>query len=200
MKKLISKCTLWASSALMGVCLTANASLDGIYVGGTLGNSNIKASPSSQNLSPASYDNSGFAWNVFTGYQVNSNFALEVDYTDFAEVSYKNVKGISGANSNLDQQSLGIVGKLMFPLGAGFEIFAEGGMDYVNVERNPNSVAKANGVNSNSSNPIRPTYGVGADYTFYPGWSVLVEWNQISSGGGVETTNYVAGGLAFHFG
>jgi hypothetical protein len=200
MKKTISQVTFWIGSLLMGMSLTAYAGQDGVYVGGTLGGSNIKASASSQNLNPASTDDSGFAWNVFTGYQMNSNFALEIDYTDYAEVSYKNVKGVSGANSKLDQQSLGLVGKLMFPIGAGFEVFATGGLDYVNVERKPNSLAKANGASTHSSNPLRPTYGVGAGYNFYPGWSLLVEWNQISSGGGVETSNYLAGGLAYHFG
>ncbi len=196
----MKKYALIAAGFLMGTTMIAYAGSDGIYVGGTLGSSQVKASASEQHLSPAKTDDNGFAWGVFAGYELNANFAIELDYTDYANVDFKNVKGVSGANSSFDEQALALNGRLIFPIGAGFDIYAMGGLAYVIGERDPNSLAKSIGASTNTSHAVRPTYGVGADFNFYPGWSVLVDWNQVTSGGGIPTSNFLSGGLAYTFG
>jgi len=181
--------------------ISAQAAANGLYVGAGIGQSNVDYTVSNQNLSPGDRsDHSGLAWTVNGGYQLNPNFALQMDYIDYHDAAFKNILGVLDAKATYQQGALDFVGKVMYPFGNGFNIFATGGLAYVSLDRSTNSTAKAAGITLNDKDNIRPTYGVGAGYDFYPGWSALVSWSQIPSGGSIETSNYFGAGVAYHFG
>jgi len=199
MKK-IFKAVAASTLFFMGLGIAQAETAPGLYVGGILGHSNTGYSPSNQDYSPVdSYDDSGFAWTAFVGYQINANFALEAGYTQFADANFNDVLGVNGANATVSENALDLVGKLILPLGQGFGVFVDGGVAYAHVSRDTNSTANAAGANDDSDNSFRPTYGLGAEYHFYPGWSALVEWSQIPSGGGTERANMWGLGAAYHF-
>lgn len=177
------------------------ASPNGVYVGAGIAQTDTDYTVSNQNLSPGDRsDHSGLGWSANVGYQFNPNFALQTDYIDYHDANFKNINGISGAKANYEQGSLDLVGKLMYPFGNGFNIFATGGLAYVHLDRSTNSTAKAAGLTLSDKDALRPTYGVGAGYDFYPGWSVLVNWSQIPGGGSIEQSNYLGAGVTYHFG
>lgn len=181
--------------------VAALAAANGVYVGASLGQTDMDYTVSNQNLSPGDRsDHSGLGWSVNGGYQFNPNFALQMDYFDFHDAEFKNIYGVNGAKAKYEQGAIDAVGKLMYPFGNGFNIFATGGLAYVNLDRSVNSTAKAAGISLSDKDALRPTYGLGAGYDFYPGWSVLVNWSQIPGGGSIEQSNYFGAGLAFHFG
>jgi len=180
--------------------ISAQAADDGIYVGANLAHTDLDYSVSNQHLSPGSRDgHSGLGWSAFLGYQMNRNFALQADYVQYHEADFKNIRGVSGAKADYQQDVGDIVGKLMFPFGNGFNIFATGGVAYVKLDRDTNDIAKANNIKLSDKDTVRPTYGLGLGYDFYPGWSAQVAWTQIPSGGGIEQSNFVGAGLTFHF-
>lgn len=176
------------------------AAQDGLYVGAGLGESNTDYSPNNQHYNPTnSYDNSGFGWTGYLGYQMNSNFAIEGGYNDYHEAKFSGIYGVDGANSTLDQQTLSLTGKLILPVGNRVGLFVDAGMAYVDLDRSPNSTAKSLGIKSNTDDALRPTYGLGASFDFYPGWSAVAQWNYISGGNDIESSGLWTIGAAYHF-
>ena len=186
-------------AGLFIVATSAHAA-EGIYAGGSLGRASTDYTASNQNLSPGSTkDDSGLGWSGLLGYQMNRNFALQADFIQYNDSKIKDVKGINGADVKYEQAAGDVVGKLIFPFGNGFNIFATGGVAYVKLDEKPNSTAKAIGINSDDKDGVRPTYGLGVGYDFYSGWSAIASWSQIPSGGSIEQSNYFGLGLNFHF-
>jgi OOP family OmpA-OmpF porin len=174
---------------------------EGVYAGATIGYGSTDYTPKNQNLNPVdSYDVDGFAWNLLAGYQLNPYLALEGDYTQFASMQFSGVNGIAHANTAATEHALGAVGKLMYPFGHGFNAFGTLGLDYVWLNRSENNTADANGVGDSNSTSIRPTFGLGAGYEFYPGWVAQASWSHITSGGGIESSDYWGVGATYHFG
>lgn len=184
----------------MGILSASVMASPGPYVGLSLDHSSLNYTGSNQNLSPASKDNSGLAWNAFAGYQFMENFGLQMDFNDYHDASLNNVRGLRRADVDYDQKSLDVVGKFILPLTYGFNLFATGGLAYVDLNRDANSVAERNGIVLSDETMIRPTYGLGAAYAFNSHWAAQLAWSQIVSGGVVQRSNLWGLGVSYSFG
>lgn len=190
-----------ASSLLVGFLLMGNAYAisNGFYIGGMLGYSNMNYTATNQNFKPGNTeDNSGFAWNGQAGLQVARNFAIQADYYDYGDASFKNLRGIPGAKANYSEHVGDVVGKLIMPLGA-FNLNANAGLAYVALDRNANGTAKAYHINPGDKNVGKLTYGLGAGYSLNQNLTAMVNWQQIPSGNGIEQSNFFGAGLDYYF-
>lgn len=167
------------------------------YVGILGGSSSMNYTSSNQSLNGASKDEQTLAWYLFAGFKFNQNFALHAGYLQFGNIKFEGVNEISGANSEYTQKALEIAGKFIYPLSSVSTVYAKGGGAFVNLERSPNSLALTTDVSSGDSTKLRPTYGLGFTYMFYPGISGEVNWTEISGGGGIETSNFMGVGVNF---
>lgn len=193
-------------SLILGISLSSfsfslYAAPDGPYAGISLGQSDMGYTASNQKLTPASATNrKGLGYNGLLGYQMNKNLGLQFDYFQYHDMTFKNIGGISGANTDYTQNAIDLAAKFILPFGSGFNAFATVGVAYVKLDRDPNSAAKTYGVSSSDKTGVRPDYGLGLAYDFYPGWSVQAIWTQFPSGGAIEKTSYTGLGLNYYFG
>lgn len=172
----------------------------GPYAGVLIGASNMNYSSGNQGLNGASKDEQNRAWYIFAGMQFNRNFALQTGYMQFGEVKFEGINGVSGAKSDYSQKALEISGKLIYPLSSVATVYAKGGGAFVNLDRSPNSLASVANIPSSDKTKIKPIYGIGFTYEFYPGISGEVAWTEISGGNDIETSNFVGIGVNFAVG
>lgn len=165
------------------------------YVGILGGGSSMNYTSDNQNLNGASKDEQTLAWYLFAGYQFNQNFALHAGYLQFGNIKFEGINEISGANSEYSQKALEIAGKFIYPLSSVATVYAKGGGAFVNLDCSPNSLALT--ASSGDITKLRPTYGLGFTYMFYPGISGEVTWTEISGGSGIETSNFIGVGVNF---
>jgi OOP family OmpA-OmpF porin len=197
-------------SCVLGVIVTvflgyvgmANAAQDkGGYADLDLGVSTIDVSPGTVGADSGDESNStNFAWRADVGYQFNPNFAVELGYTDWGQADLKNLNDVSGANGNVTQRSADFLGKLIFPLNSAFDLFVKGGASYVKSEADVNSLAKTLNLSSDSNTALRPLFGLGASYEFYPRATANIAWLYLPGGSGIKTSNFYGLGLGYLFG
>jgi opacity protein-like surface antigen len=184
MMKILTRCA--SVVCLLSLAASAYAAKVGSYVGIGGGYSRVQASNPSLNLSPnatttMSHSNSlnGFAGRVFTGYNFNQNFGVEVGATRYAQAS-----AVSSAtdttnftSSNLKNEysmyAVDAVGKAYLPLAAGFDIYALAGGAYVH--SNMKSTTSGGWTSTQpalvqtpetntTTNALRPIVGAGVSY------------------------------------
>ena len=172
----------------------------GPYAGALIGTSDMGYSSSNQGLFGASKDRKSRAWYAFAGYKFNQNFAIQTGYMQFGDVSFEGIRGVPHAKSDYTQKALEITGKLIYPLSSVATFYAKGGAAFVNLDRSPNNVAAVMDIPHNDKTKIKPFYGLGVTYEFYPNLSGEVAWQQISGGNDIETSNFVGFGVQFAVG
>lgn len=145
-------------------------------------------------------NNNNFGWDIFAGYQFNANLALEIAYIEFQKIKFTNIAGISGANASFQPKAADLVGKFIFPLSAIATLYAKGGLAYMQVENTDNSVATARGFHNSSSHGVRPIFGVGGTYEFYPNLSADLYLAKIYGSGKVQNATFAGIGLLYTFG
>jgi OmpA-OmpF porin, OOP family len=158
--------------ALAGLSSAALAATPGAYVGAGLGYGQLEgATVGSPVPGVTSSLSKGFvAGRVFGGYNLSQNFGVEGGYSYLGREKYtfknKQVSDTSVSVTN-QLQDLDLVGKAYLPLSnSGFNLYALGGVAYVHSNVSGNASGKGYDVNfgSDSSNAVRPKYGVGVSY------------------------------------
>jgi opacity protein-like surface antigen len=186
--------------------ISANTAL-ATQVVGTYGGFHIGSAKTDYSVSEAGYagasksnNNNNIGWDIFTGYQLNANLALEIAYMEFQKVKFTNIAGISSTKASVETKAADLVGKFIFPFSAMATLYAKGGLAYVQVESAENSVAIKNGFHNSNSHGIRPVFGVGGTYEFYPNLSADLYFAKIYGSGNIQDATFVGIGLLYAFG
>lgn len=107
------------------------------------------------------------AYNVYVGNYFSTNFGFELGYTDFGRVNR------AGGRTKADGINVSLVGKL--PLGDSFNLLGKVGTTYGRTEV---SSAPGSGVAAGDESAFGWSYGVGAEYTFSPQWSAVLQYDE----------------------
>ncbi|MDO8250336.1 MAG: outer membrane beta-barrel protein [Rhodoferax sp.] len=107
------------------------------------------------------------AYNVYVGNYFSTNFGFEFGYTDFGRVNR------AGGRTKADGINVSLVGKL--PLGDSFNLLGKVGTTYGRTEV---SSAPGSGVTAGDESAFGWSYGVGAEYTFSPQWSAVLQYDE----------------------
>lgn len=193
---------LVTAASFTGSALAAPAT--GFIAGAQLGqsNTNIKntdISNESMGLIPASavsVNSKGLAGRIFGGYQFNQYLSAELGYSRYAKTKI-NVAPF-GNVVNVDMNIVDVVGKGLYTFeGTGFGIYGKAGIAYVNAKVS----SPVAGIKSETTNAVRPTFGVGAQYEITSNVVADVSWTRVQKGGKLDkSTDFYGVGLSYNFG
>lgn len=220
--KTLKKCILpMVCVSAAAFALNANAECAGPYVGGQLGWGNIHqngfdsipAVPGGLGTVSNSSKDSGLAGRVFGGYQFTQNFAAEMGYTKFKNMTAKMVATDALNNSltlngTVKTDAVDLVGKFILPLQNGFQVYAKAGAAYLREQASVDSTVAVGGLSatakgSKTEHKVLPTFGVGAGYEVAKNLVADVSWNRIQKVGNssnLNSTDFVGVGLTYNFG
>lgn len=173
------------------VALSASAAMandNGFYLGAGAGY--VKAHDLCENLTAVAGtpnscdDHSDDAWNIFGGYKINRNIAVEAGYSDLGNFQGNAGTGTFGSYSatSYDTAILGIL-----PLGDMLNVYARGGYSLVNADThvNPGGIAPKDGGSEGTW-----VYGAGLGVNVTDNIEVRADWRRYddvgnNSGGGL---------------
>ncbi len=153
--------------ASLAIAATAQAGDEGLYVGGSVGQSTFKDSARVSdgfNTQKISFDESDTSYRLFGGYMLLPFLGVETGYTNFGtpNKTYKNTAvGTVNANIDVDGWDAFVVGNL--PLGP-IDVFAKAGVLWVNTDSKIRFGGSTAGSGSDSDQV--GAYGVGAAFGF----------------------------------
>lgn len=194
--------------AMKGPAALGDGSDHGFYIGAGGGISDFDGLICDDSDSPCdSSDNElldkDAAWQLFAGYQFNSNWSVEAGYTDLGRA--RNHDDEPDDRYYAEVATLGIVGSL--PVTDRMALHAKVGGAYYDVNRDDRS----EGSSRYSDDGLSYTFGLGASYQLTPNYSLranydyyheLGEWDNgsdIGEGAGEAGVSMVSLNLMYHF-
>lgn len=179
--------------AILGLSSIAYADLPGYYVTGQLGQSNSEFGAG---------DHIGLAGGLFGGFQFTPYIAAELGYVQFHSTHFNSTPvivgpgvTIPGTSGSIKQQAGEGDLKFILPLPCGFNLFAKGGLAYVDTSGTVSGIGFVG-----SSQDWRPLYGAGASYDLTPNVTADVSWTRIQNNNNIPSINFTAVGLSYYFG
>jgi len=178
-----------------GLVAASEASAQGLYIGGSLGKSDIDDSITSGLITSGPVDGKDTGFKIFGGYQINQNFGVEVGYVDLGKVSYSGFSGVdlvTGGKVEPSGLNFSAVGTL--PLNPGFALFGKVGLfDWK---------AKASDVTAGAPFSAKASgsdisFGFGVSYDLAKNVSARVEWERFKMD--VSDANLLSVGIASRF-
>ncbi|MDB5966673.1 MAG: OmpA-like transrane region [Polaromonas sp.] len=148
----------------------------------------------SVNLTGLVNDRSNNAYSLYAGSFFSNNFGLEFGYNDFGRVNR------FGGQTKANALSLSLVGR--FPVGQSFNILGRLGGSYVRTDVTASAAANTAGIPSGRDNRFDVSYGIGAEYSFTPAWSAVLQYDEYNlryTGGARERLNTTTIGVRYHF-
>jgi OmpA-OmpF porin, OOP family len=147
----------------------------GFYAGIHIGQASAKDGCEGAGALGVSCDDEDTAFKILGGYQFNKNFAVELGYTDFGEVS-----GAGGGNSfSTEATAFELVAVGMLPLADKFSVYGKIGMYRGDVDTSGTGIF---GSASESNTDL--TFAVGVRYDFTRNLGVRAEWQKYQDVGG----------------
>lgn len=140
---------------------------------------------------PFSSDRHDTVYSIYSGSYFNENFGAELGYTNFGKISR------AGGETKAQGINLSLIGKL--PLSAQFNLLGKLGTTYgrTDVSSNP-----ASGIASGRESGFGVSYGVGAEYSFTPQMSGVLQYDEHRlkfAGSGRDRVSATTVGLRYRF-
>ena len=158
------------------------------YVGLNIGSSNYSLG---NGIGAFSSDDSDTVYNVYTGTYFTPNFGFEVGYTNFGKIAR------AGGETKAQGINLSLVGRA--PITQSFNIFGKLGTTYGRTEV---SAFPGTGIASGKENGFGVSYGIGAEYSFNPQLSAVLQYDEHKlkfAGNGSDRVNATTVGLRYRF-
>jgi OOP family OmpA-OmpF porin len=217
LNKIINICSIATLAAGLLIMSNANAADAGAYLGGQVGWGSIHQfnEDNDNDLISYSHKDQGVAGRLFAGYQINNNFAIETGITKFSNATFKDTESFLGttytSNGKIEAYAVDVVGKAMLPLQNGFGIYGKLGAAYLSEKASYTAAVNDPDFGTESfsgdasAHKVRPTFGAGVSYDINKNLVADLSWSHIQKIGadnntGLENTDLVALGLAYHFG
>ncbi|MBG6072763.1 MULTISPECIES: outer membrane beta-barrel protein [unclassified Polaromonas] len=180
-----------ALTAATGVQAQSNYALyspGASYVGLNVGSSNFSLG---NGFGPFASDNRDTVYNIYTGTFFTPNFGVEAGYTNFGKIDR------AGGNTKAQGFNLSLVGRA--PITQSFNIFGKLGTTYGRTEV---LAFPGTGIASGKENGFGVSYGIGAEYSFNPQLSAVLQYDEHKlkfAGDGRDRVNATTVGLRYRF-
>jgi opacity protein-like surface antigen len=205
-----------AGCATLVFAASANAAVEGPYIGGALGwgdTHQIDTLRKSGNTINSGRD-TGLAGRLFAGIGFTPNLGAEMGYTKFSNSNVNVTRTGTFADTNmsatLKTYAIDLVAKITVPLQDGFNIYGKVGGAYLNQAASATTNNTIGGVvvpnttvnSSSNTTKILPTFGLGAGFDVNKNVTTDISWMHIQKVGdtNLQNTDLVAVGLTYHFG
>lgn len=196
--RFISSLALTAASVVAVSGAQAQSSMSGTgsdwygagksYIGVNVGESDFRVGNGTGLFGGERHDT---AYSAYVGSYFSYNFGFEFGYVNFGEI------GRAGGRTEADGINLSLIGKL--PLGDYFNLLGRVGTTY---GRTDVSTVAGSGVIAGKETDFGWSYGVGAEYTFNPQWSAVLQYDEHDlkfAGGERDRINAVTLGVRYRF-
>jgi len=157
------------------------------YVGLNVGTSDYSLG---NGFGPFASDDTDTVYNIYTGTFFTPNFGLELGYTDFGKIER------AGGHTKAHGINLSLVGRA--PVTQSFNVFGKLGTTYGRTD-----VSSAGfGVPAGKESGFGVSYGIGAEYSFNPQLSAVLQYDEHRlkfAGGDRDRVNATTVGLRYRF-
>lgn len=164
------------------------------YLGGSLGQATSDVPCSAG----TSCDDTGNAWKIFGGLEVNEYISMEVGYADMGEVKYT---GALTGTRDVNGMTMQVVGTLA--LNEQFTLIGKGGFGILHSDIKGSAPGPRTNVEDTD---LEWMLGLGAQYNFTPSVGLRLEWERYFEVGGKDATStgeadidLITAGLVFKF-
>jgi OOP family OmpA-OmpF porin len=157
----------------------------GFYVGGGIGQSELKDACDGDGLTVTDCDDTDTAWKLFAGYSFNKYFAVEGGYIDFGEASLTGTE--LGIPFSATAEAWGITAHAVgaLPIWEGFSIIGRAGAVFWNVDTEVSALGLTA---SEDDDGISLAVGAGVQWMFGRNFGIRAEYEFFDGIGDDETT------------
>jgi len=170
---------------LSGLLAASQASAQGFYIGGSVGQSNFDDSNAIPDLiTSGTVDSTDTGYKIFGGYQFNQHFGLELAWVDLGKATYSGAfLGASVTGGTVETSGLNFSAVGTLPLGSNFALFGKVG--FFTWESKASDVT--GGVPfSGKDDGTDVSFGIGASYNFTKNFGVRAEWERFKAVGDID--------------